>query len=328
MPIEKHGHIFFSYAFDAQGYPKKLNNRQVAQELENEGLAWVHLDGNSAVSKSWLEREVSYLDHLVIDALFACETRPRIIEFENGMLVILRGINLNDHADLEEMVSIRLWIDSSRIISIQRNNFSASFELSKKFDANKKIRNSGEFLYNLIYEILSLISPTITSLNDKLDQLEDAVSENRHDNNLRESVTSIRKQVTVFKRYMMPQRDVLLQLQSSDNYWIDDWARRHFQENHDQISHIIEELDEAKERSQIVHDEISNAIADRLNKSMFKISLIASIFMPLGFIAGLFGMNVGGIPGSSNPFGFIAIASVMLIFVATSWMIFKKKRWI
>ncbi len=328
MPMEKHSHIFFSYAFDAHGHPKKLSNRQVSKELENDGLAWVHLDGNSDVSKAWLEREVSYLDHLVIDALFACETRPRIIEFENGMLVILRGINLNDHSGLEDMVSIRLWIDSSRIISIQRNNFSASFELAQKLDLNKKIRNSGEFLYNLIYEILSIVSPTISSLNDKLDHLENAVGDNRHDNSLRESVTLIRKQVTVFKRYMMPQRDVLLQLQSSDNYWIDDWARRHFQENHDQISHIIEELDESKERSQIVHDEISNAIADRLNKSMFKISLIASIFMPLGFVAGLFGMNVGGIPGNSNPLGFIAVASVMLVFVLTSWVIFKKKKWI
>jgi len=101
-----HKHIFLACAFNEDGLAHKLKNEEVAQELKNEGLAWVHLDGNSKQSKKWLEREVSYLDHLIIDALFAEETRPRIIEFENGMLIILRGVNLETKSELFRPVTV------------------------------------------------------------------------------------------------------------------------------------------------------------------------------------------------------------------------------
>lgn len=310
-----HKYIFNSYAFGADGIAHKLKNEEVAQELKNEGLAWVHLDGNSKQSKKWLEREVSYLDHLIIDALFAEEARPRIIEFEEGMLVILRGVNLDPQSSdaAEDLASIRLWIDNSRIISIQKRNFSAIFNVAKKIELGKKIKNSPEFLYNLIYENLLLISPLINDLNEKMDLIEEKMATSNYDYSLRESVAIIRKKVAIFKRYILPQKDVLSHLKSHDNDWIDDWARRHFQENHEQITNIIEELDEARDRSQIVHEEISNAIADKLNKNMMKISLIASIFMSLSFIASLFGMNLSGIPGSENPNGFYITVTIMLI---------------
>ncbi len=324
---KKHSHIFFSYSFDDEGKAHKLQNKEVAQELESKALSWVHLDVNDSESKKWLEREVSYLDHLIIDALFAEETRPRVIEFDNGLLVILRGINLNQDQDLENMVSLRLWIDESRIISIQRHNFSAAFEIAQKLEQGKKIKNSGEFLYNLIYEILTLVSPAITRLGDRMDEVEEKVLGNEYDNDLREAIINLRKQATVFKRYMAPQRDVLAHLKVSDGEWINDWARRHFQENHDQVSRIIEELDETRERSQIVHDELSNSITDGVNKSMFKISLIASVFMPLSFFAGLMGMNVGGIPGGSNPSGFYISLFFMMVFLVGAVWLFRRKKW-
>lgn len=320
--------IFFSYSFDKDGKAIKLKNNEIAEELESEGLSWAHLDGNNPHSEKWLKQKVSYLDHLIIDALFAEETRPRIIEFDNGMLIILRGISFNNNElEDQDMASIRLWIDESRIVSIQKRNFSSAFNLSKHLENGHKIKNSGEFLYNLIYEILNSTTEIITNLNDKLDIIEDNVSKAKHDNSLRESVTLIRKQGAVFKRYMLPQKEVISSLKAKQKKWINNWAIRHFQENYDQINHIIEELDEAKERSRIIHDEIANAIADKVNKSMFKISLIASIFMPLSFVAGLFGMNVGGIPGENNPLGFYAIVYFLTILFVVLFFSLKKKKW-
>ncbi len=322
----KQTHIFFSYAFDNQGLGHQLKNDEVANELKNKGLAWVHLDGNNYQSKKWLQREVSYLDHLIIDALFAEETRPRIIEFETGMLIILRGINLNNNSEVEDLASIRLWIDDERIISIQKRNFSAAFHVAKNIDQGRKIKDSGEFLYNLIYEILMLLLPLTVSLGEKMDDVEDKADENINQSDLREAVAELRRKTTVLRRYMKPQKEVLQQLKSSDNQWVGEWARRHFQENHDQVSHMLEELDEVKERAQIIHDELSNAITDNLNKSIFKISLIASIFMPLGFVAGLFGMNVGGIPGENNSWGFSTIVFAMTFILAASIFMLKKKK--
>ncbi len=311
---ENNDTIISSFSFDSQGKGYKLNPWEVARELKTPSLSWVHLNGNSETAKKWLEEKVSYLDHLIIDALFADETRPRIMEFEKGMLIILRGVNLNHNSEIEDMVSVRLWIDEHRVVSVQKRNFTPIFDLMEHIEAGKKIRNSGEFLYNLVYEILSSSTPIISELNSKLDTIEERVCENRIDSKLREALTLIRKQSAVFKRYMLPQKDVFSHLKTNEYHWIDEWAIRHFQENYDQICHLIEELDEAKERSQIIHQETSNSITDRLNKSMFKVSLVASIFLPLGFIASLFGMNVGGLPLENNSSGFYIVIYFMTVF--------------
>ncbi len=325
--MNKHNHIIFSYAFDGMGKANKLSNTETSKELKNDGLAWVHLDANNQLTKPWLEKEVSYLDHLIIDALLAEETRPRIVEFDGGLLIILRAVNLNKDAQPEDMVSLRMWIDNCRIITIQLRDMKAVFDISEKVESGKLIKNSGEFLYNLLYEILSNTASFLYSLSERIDDLEEKVT-STHDMKFREQIIQIRSQSTVFKRHLIPQKDVIKKLMTSDCSWINEWSKRHFQENHDSIARIIEETDEARDRSQILHDELSNALSERLNKSMYKLSVIASIFMPLTFLTGIFGMNIGGIPGvgyigafNNFLFGILLIALVQIIF-------FKSRKWL
>ena len=324
--MKKHNHIIFSYAFDLHGNMQKLDNNKVAEELENNGLAWVHLDANEKSTKQWLEKKVSYLDHLIIDALLAEETRSRIIEFDSGLLIILRSVNLNKDSEPEDMVSIRMWIDEHRIITIQRRDMKAIFDLKDSIEAGKLIKNSGEFLYNLLYQILSSTEPFLYGFNEKMDHLEEKIISS-HDIKLREEILQIRTQSSSFKRYLAPQRDVITKLKTSNCVWIDDWAKRHFQENQDQITRIIEEADEARERSQILCDELSNSLSEKLNRNIYKLSLITLIFMPLTFVTGLFGTNVGGIPGANYSEAFFVLSLVLLALAAVQVYFIKKKDW-
>ncbi|NBV05613.1 MAG: zinc transporter ZntB [Proteobacteria bacterium] len=324
--MSRQSHIIFSYAFDESGKAQKLNSQKISQELANQGLAWVHLDANNKMTKSWLEKEVSYLDHLIIDALIAEETRPRIIEFASGILIILRSVNLNKGSEPEDMVSIRIWIDECRIITIQRRNIKAISDIVENIESGKTIKTSGEFLYNLLYQSLSDTSSYIYELTEILDDLDQKVM-TTHDLKFREQIIQIRSKSAVFKRYLTPQKEVIKRLQSLDQKWINDWAIRHFQENYDNIARMIEEAEEARERSQILHDELSNALSERLNKSMYKLSIITSIFMPLTFVTGVFGMNIGGVPGIGNPEGFnICMFGMLLIFLLQVFF-FKRGKW-
>ncbi len=316
--------ILFSYAFDIDGKSIKIHDKKTSKEVENAGLAWVHLDAENESAKTWLEKEVSYLDHLIIDALLAQETRPRIMEFSGGLLIILRAVNLNKNSEPDDMVSLRIWIDADRIITIQRREVKAAYEISEQLDQGKTIKNSGEFLYNLLYQILQKTSPFLYALNEKIDGLEEKIM-TTHDMKFREEILQIRTQSAVFKRYLAPQREVISKLRTIDQSWINDWSKRHFQENFDHITHLLEEADEASSRSQILHEELSNAMSERLNKSMYKLSMISVIFLPLTFVTGLFGMNVGGIPGSQEPSAFYICTFVMLFVVLAYLVILKMK---
>ncbi len=315
-------HILFGYNFDTVGRCSKLSSESVAQELRNDGLSWVHLDAGSKMTKKWLEKEVSYLDHLIVDALTAEQTRPRIIQFSSGLLIILRGVNLNKNFEPDDMVSIRMWIDDQRIITLQRHPLKAVNDFCHDIESGKEIKSSSEFLYNIIYKILDDISPFVYGLNEKVDNLEDKVIAT-HDIAFREEVLNVRTKSTIFKSYLVPQKKVITSLYEANLPWLDVWSKRHFHENLDQISHLIEECEEALNRSHILHQELTNALSENLNKSIYKLSLITVIFMPLTFITGLFGMNVGGIPGAGDPSAFWVCVFGMLFLALIHFLVIR-----
>lgn len=124
--------VLFSYELDKDQSSRELLGSEISQLLEDERLAWVHLDLTAADVQEWLKTNVSYLGEALISALLADETRPRISNHGDGMLVILRGVNCNENSDPEDMVSTRLWIDEHRIISVQKEIFQPLMMLLKR----------------------------------------------------------------------------------------------------------------------------------------------------------------------------------------------------
>ncbi len=317
--------IVFAYSFDLDGKATKLNSKRVAQELENEGLSWVHLDANSANTAQWLQQKVGYLDHLIIDALIAEETRPRVMEFESGLLIILRGINLNKNSEPEDMISIRIWVDADRIITLQRRELQSLFDVQKQIEGGKTIKNSAEFVYSLIYQTLFSTSPFLYGLGEKVDDLEEKIM-NTHDVMFREEILQIRTSLTTFKRYLVPQREAIAKLKICDQKWINSWAKRHFQENLDQITMMIEEVDETRDRAQILHDEIFHGLSEKLNRSMYILSLVSSVFIPLTFFTSIFSVNIGGLPGLDKESAFWLMMVSMFFMAAAQVLLFKRKK--
>jgi zinc transporter len=317
--------VLFSYSFDENGSGLKVSNGNAAKELANEGLSWVHLDVENLKTKKWLEKEVGYLDHLIIDALTMEETRPRVTEFDNGLLIILRAVNLNANSEPDDMVSLRLWIDKERVITLQRRPTKAVEDVCRNIESGKKIKSSGELLYNLLYQILTITSPFLYALSDKLDALEEKIMHN-HDVAFREEILNIRTQTASFKRYLGPQREAIARLRVCDYEWISDWARRHFQEHLDQITLMLEELEESKDRAQILHDELFHGLSEKLNKSMYSLSLVASLFIPLTFFTSIFSVNIAGLPGTENSSAFFWMMSAMMIMVAVQVFLFKRSK--
>ena len=317
--------IIFSYSFDQEGKASKLQDKEAVEKLKDDGLAWVHLDARNKSIREWLESEVGYLDHLIIDALTAGETRPRVMEFDSGLLIILRGVNLSDDSEPEDMVSIRMWIDSERIITIQRRDMKSLFKLRTQVKEGKLIKNSGEFLYNLIYQNLFITSPFLYALGDKVDDLEEKIM-NTHDVAFREEVLQIRTKLTTFKRYLSPQKEAIAKLRICEQSWINDWSKRHFQENLNQITMMLEEAEETRDRAQILHDEIFHGLSEKLNKTMYIVSLVTSIFIPLTFFTSIFSVNIGGLPGVDNFSAFGWMMIVMLMMATLQLLLFKQKK--
>ncbi len=224
------------------------------------------------------------------------------------------------------MPSIRIWIDKIRVITVQRRDIIAISDLRNKIETGSVIKSSTEFLYNLIYQILLNIAPFLYSTNDLLDDMERRVLID-NDLKLREEIVAIRTRSAIFKRNLTPQREVIKRLSSSNSSLVNEWSQRHFHESLDHISNIMEEIEETTNRSLILHTELANALSEKINRSMYKLSLITLIFLPLTFLTGLFGVNLAGIPGSSNEVSFYLFSAVMALIIIIQIFFLKKKGW-
>ncbi len=286
----------------------------------------MHLDINDASSKKWADAELTFLDPLTLDALFAEETRPRILEFDTGTLLILRGVNLNADAEPEDMVSIRLWIDSSKIISVRKRRLKAVTDLRERIEAGVGPHNAGDFITQLTSRLFERMEPVFTELDELLDDAEERVME-AADTKYRSQITDIRKQAIVFRRYIAPQRDVIAALRVSDMPWLSELHKRRLQESLDRVIRYIEDIDSIRERAQIVKDELTNALSDKMNKNLYLLSVIAAVFLPLGFLTGLLGINVGGVPGVDDPSAFWVFSGFLSVVVALQILLFKRWKW-
>lgn len=319
-------HILLAYTF-VNGKAEPLAGSAIAERIKNiDNLAWVHMDATHPDTKSWLEKEVRYLDPFIIGALLADETRPRMTQFDDGVLLILRGVNLNKDAAPEDMVSIRLWVDRYRIISVRRRKLKAISDIEEKLNAGKILQSAGDWVCMLVSRLFERMEPVLSALDELTDNVEEQVLEEA-DTSLRESIVNVRKQAIMYRRYMAPQRDAIGQLSMSDVEWLEDRHKRQLQESHNHVTRYVEDLDAIRERAQIVKDELANILSDRLNKNMYVLSVVAAVFLPLGFLTGLLGINVGGIPGAENSAAFWLFCGILVAVVAVQVFIFKKLKW-
>lgn len=318
--------VLLAYALDGKGGGEALAGNAAAERIRGETLLWVHLDANHPETRPWLERGSDCFDAFIIEALMEEETRPRMTQFGNGVLLILRGVNLNENASPEDMVSIRMWVDRHRIISVRKRQLKAVRDIEERIKSGRGPENTGQFVCALASRLFERMEPVLTELDETVDNIEEEILENA-DSGLREVIINARRQAIIFRRYMSPQRDAIGQLRMTDIEWLNETHKRCLQEAYNHVTRYVEDLDAVRERAQIVKDELANVLADRLNKNMYILSVIAAIFLPLGFLTGLLGVNVGGIPGAENKEAFWVFSGLLLGVVLVQVIVFRRLKW-
>jgi zinc transporter len=315
-----------AYEFDGTGSAKVLDQNDILRSFNSNKPAWLHLDANHPDTQKMLEKEFPEMQPLILQALLEDETRPRITEIDDGILLILRGANLNDNSQPEDMVSIRLWVDKRGIISLRKRKLKAIGDIEDSIKAGLGPKSTSEFICLLIDRLFKRMEPVLASLDERTDNIEENIIENPKTQH-REEIIDIRRKAIIFRRYMSPQRDAITNLRIADLSWMDELAIKRLSESINHVTRFIEDLDAIRERAQIVKDELSNILADRLNRNMYLLSVIAAIFLPLGFLTGLLGVNIGGIPGVNNSYAFGFFCGILFVIVMIQIYIFKKNKW-
>jgi zinc transporter len=110
--------------------------------------------------------------------------------------------------------------------------------------------------------------------------------------------------------------------------WINEYDRIQLREITDQLIRYIEELDSINDKVSLIQEELLNKISEQMNQRMYVLSIISAIFLPLGFLTGLLGINVGGIPGAENKDSFLIFVVILSGIVGLQFYLLKKYKWI
>ena len=320
------GGLVCAYLLDGQGGGRPLDWDGVRAWSADQGLLWVHLDYAGADAIHWLRHE-SGLDALTAEILLTREVRPRLLRLGDALLVLLRGVNTNPGADPEDMVAIRLWIEPGRMISLRHRNVAAVSDIRDAIGDGRGADSPGAFLAMISDRLIDRMGPVLNELEDEIDGLEEIVL-TAEDRTARTELRHFRRTAIGLRRYLAPQRDVMARLPHETVSWLDEISSARLREVADRITRYIEDLDEARERAAVIQDELANRIGDQLNRNTYVLTVIAAIFLPPSLLTGLLGVNVGGMPGLQNPWGFaITVGAILVMGAAEIWAM-KKLKWI
>lgn len=315
-----------AYNLDGQGGGRAIAWADMDTPASKQNPQWFHFDRNGPDVEPWL-RQKSGLRPLQVDALLADETRPRVVFMDDGILMTLRGVNLNPGANPEDMVSIRIWIEPTRIITVRIRHLMAVNDVREKLEQNVGPKSTIDVLRMLAAGLVQRVNAVLEDMNDEIDELENDMVENP-DADIRHRLKDLRQQAIALRRYLAPQREALARLYAEDANWIDKEYRMAFRETADQSARIVEDLDAMRERAAVIQDELTNRTAEHMNRNMYTLSVVAALMLPLGVITGMLGMNVGGIPLSESKNGFAIVMGMLGLIVALQILIFRRLKWI
>jgi len=302
------------YAFDGEGHaaPATLETVEAVPPGTNSfGFVWIHLLGTDAAALDWLETE-SGIDSFIHQALTAEDTRPRCTTHGDGAIINLRGINLHEGAEPEDMISLRLWVEGRRIVGVWRRPLYAVADMFAAIERGQAPVSPGDLVAKLALRLADRMEPTIADLHEQIDAMEDVLDTEGAAAPSRAELADIRRQAIVLRRFIAPQRDALNTLAIEDLSWLTERDRSRIREAGDKTTRVAEELESVRERAAIVHDQMLEKRAEEMNRYTLLLSVVASIFLPLGLITGLLGINVGGIPGADNPWAFAIVTGLLV----------------
>jgi zinc transporter len=321
-------HIEFAYCLNGAQAGQRLESQdEIVARLKAEELAWLHLVADHPETDPWMEAVLDFVEAPTRAALTAESTRPRASVQEDGLVVILRGVNLNPGADVEDMVSLRAFLNPARIITLSRRPLRSVTDLRRAVEAGEGPASVGGFLASLIELLGGRIDAALFDLAERVDVLEDAVIATP-DPAQRGQVVDERQEVIDLRRYLGPQRDAVGHLAGSGHAMLSRQDRRRLGEAHDRLVRAVEELDAMRDRLIVLKDEIDSSVQDRLNRNLYLLSILSAIFLPLGFLTGLMGINLGGMPGAAHPWAFWAFSGALAVVAALQLWVLRRLKWI
>lgn len=313
-------------ALDGQGGFQPLGGDPGTVRPSSGAPQWVHVNFSTRQGADWLQRE-SGIPSPIADAMVEEDSRPRTVTHGAGALLILRGVNLNQGSSLEDMISVRIWLERDRIVTASRRRLRSVADLAASLEKGDGPRLAEEVLLALVERLGFYIGEVVDELGDNIEAAETDVTDPA--TVVRGSpFSAIRRKTARIRRSLAPQREALERISQNS---IDLFTTQQVHELREEVNWftlLLEELDLIRERALVAQEEFLGILAHDQNQRMLVLAIVSAVFLPLAFLTGLMGMNVAGLPGMQDPWSFWILVILMTVVAVIILTLFRIKKWL
>ncbi|WP_095013180.1 CorA family divalent cation transporter [Tsuneonella mangrovi] len=323
------GPMLFGRVLDGKGggRPIDWNKVQGWRPARPGEVLWVHLQRTAPVVQEWLEQELE-IPEPTAELLTSDATRPRAFRDGEVLVATLRGINFNPGAQPEDMVSMQLWSDGARVVTLRRLSLQTPRDTLSEIDNGRGPTDAGALVTSLTEHMVHRMNAAIVDMNDELNKLEELDFDEEEPDPLLRKITSIRRNCLALKRHMGPQHVALEAISRDAPDWFEGHDRREIAETIALLRRFLDDIDVSKESSVVLLDELRGRSLASAERTSYMLTIVAAIFLPLSFITGLLGINVGGMPGVHSNIAFWIVCGLCAAILSLQVYLFWRWKWL
>ena len=293
-------------------------------------VTWININGLNHINEIEQIGHHFNLHPLIIEDIANTQQRPKVDEYEDYLFVVLKMLYFDKEGNLA-IEHISFILAENHVISFQESDGDVFDDIRNRIKTSKgRIRNMGAdyLLYVLMDAVVDNYFSLIEKMGDKIENLEDILFEDNPQNTITHDIQSIKKEILKIRRAVFPLREVVSKIEKNEHILISEKVQFYLRDLYDHIIQVTENVEIYREMTWGLMDMYMTTISNKMNEVMKVLTIIASIFIPLTFLAGIYGMNFDNIPELHYKYGYQVLIGVMVLLFVGLLYYFKRKKWL
>ncbi len=271
------------------------------ERTDGPGPLWLHFNLTDRRAREWLDEHAA-LPRAALATLLDPQPRVRVQLLPAALVGIIDDLHHDFHGDPEGFGELRFYVDEARVISARRHPLRGIDELRRALESGGSVPSTASWLEQLVETLAKSFGETVRDLADKVDDLEDEIVAGQG-RDQRATLADIRRLLVRFRRHLSADRHALGRLRAHDGF--DSAQPTPLRQALDHLDGVAQDLELVHERVRLLQDEVAGILAEATNRNLYLLSVVTTVLLPTTVVTGLWGMNVGGLPWSENPDGFL-----------------------
>ena len=319
-------------------YNSGFHDRQQTLKVEDgfnydgtDQITWININGLSNVQD--IEKlGVHYNIHpLTLEDIVNTDHRPKLDEFENYLFVVLKMLYFKENDELT-YEHISLIVGNGYVLTFQEADGDVFDDLRERIASGKgRIRNQGAdyLMYAILDAVVDNYFAVIEAFGEKTEEIETKLfQESVTDNDMPNEIQKLKQEILKIRRSILPLREVINRLEKNENAIVESKTYSYLRDLYDHILQVSETIDLYREMIWSLMDMHMTIISNKMNEVMKVLTIIATIFIPLTFIAGIYGMNFKNMPELDTQNGYFILLGCMAVMFILMLIYFRNKKWL